>query len=143
MIYLDTSAFIKLYFREDGSEQVNQLITSQDDPLPVWELQEAELTNAFRLKVFWQELSLADAGKLLDLFNDRKQKGQYYVPELDRVAVMESFRKLSAHTPELGCRTLDILHVACALQLQPTRFASFDQRQRALAQRAGLEVFPD
>ena len=122
---------------------VNQLVTGQDDPLPVWELQEAELTNAFRLKVFWEELSQADSDKLLNLFRERKQKGQYFVPELDRIAMMDAFRKLSAHTPELGCRTLDILHVACALQLPPPRFASYDQRQRALAKRTGMDVFPD
>lgn len=143
MIYLDTSAFIKLYFREDGSEQVNELVTGQDDPLPVWDLLEAELTNAFRLKVFWKELSQPDADTLAEQFQGRKQKGHYFVPELDRIALMKTFSKLTSHTPELGCRTLDIMHVACALQLQPHTFASHDQRQRALAERVGMKVFPE
>jgi hypothetical protein len=142
VIYLDTSAFIKLYLREDGSEAINQLVTAQDDPLPVWDMLEAELLNAFRLKVFWKELSQDEADTLTELFKSRKQKGHYHVPELDRIAMMETFKKLTTHTAELGCRTLDILHVACALQLHPTPFATYDQRQRALAKRVGLEVFP-
>lgn len=142
MIYLDTSAFIKLYFRESGTETVHELVTGQDDPLPVWDLLEAELTNAFRLKVFWQELLPAEADKLATLFRERKQKGQYFVPELDRVNLMESFHQLTHHTADLGCRTVDIFHVACAQQLTATTFASFDQRQRNLADRAGLNVFP-
>lgn len=142
MIYLDTSAFIKLYIREDGSEQVNELVTGQDDPLPVWDLLEAELTNALRLKVFWKELRSEDSDRLIDLFHQRKQKGHYHVPELDRIAMMETFARLAKETPKLGCRTFDILHVACALQFSPTQFASFDQRQRSLAKHAGLAVFP-
>jgi predicted nucleic acid-binding protein len=142
VIYLDTSAFIKLYLREDGSEAINQLVTAQDDPLPVWDMLEAELLNAFRLKVFWKELSQDEADTLTELFKSRKQKGHYHVPELNRIAMMETFNKLTTHTAELGCRTLDILHVACALQLHPTPFATYDQRQRALAKRVGLEVFP-
>ena len=43
MIYLDTSALIKLYFIEEGSQELNELIMAQDEPLPIWELQEAEL----------------------------------------------------------------------------------------------------
>lgn len=143
MIYLDTSAFIKLYIREAGSEQVNELVTQQDDPLPVWDLLEAELTNALRLKVFWKELAIEDSDRLIDLFHQRKQKGLYHVPELDRIALMDVFAKLPEQTSELGCRTFDILHVACALQLNSTQFISYDQRQRALAKRTGLAVYPE
>lgn len=143
MIYLDTSAFIKLYIREAGSEQVNELVTQQDDPLPVWDLLEAELTNALRLKVFWKELSIEDSDRLIDLFHQRKRKGLYHVPELDRITLMDVFTKLTEQTPELGCRTFDILHVACAMQLRPLIFASYDQRQRTLAKRAGLALFPE
>ncbi len=54
---------------------------------------------------------------------------------------MAEFRRLSANTPRLGCRTLDILHVACACQLKPDRFLSFDTRRIELAKAAGLSVF--
>jgi len=143
VIYLDTSALIKLYFREEGSEVVQQRVTAQDHPLPIWELQEAEFVNACRLKVFWGDITLEQADQLLALFERRLRRGQYYVPEVDRGALMADFRTLSLQTARLGCRTMDVLHVACALQLSPKQFISFDERQRALAIHAGLEVAPE
>lgn len=140
MIYLDTSALVKLYLLEEGSAVVQELVSSQHDPLPVWELQEMELSSALRLKVFWGEISQGDADRQLELFDQRKQKGHYYFPDLDRAAFLTTFLRLSAHTPELGCRTLDIMHVACAVLLAPDWFVSFDGRQRELAAKAGLAV---
>ena len=61
MLYLDTSAFLKLYLKEHGSEAVQQLVAGQRHPLPVWEIQQMELINAMRVKVFWKEISLEEA----------------------------------------------------------------------------------
>jgi predicted nucleic acid-binding protein len=143
VIYLDTSAFLKLYIRESGSSLVQEIIMSQDDPLPLWDLLRAEMTNAFRLKVFWGDLSSAEADRLLSLFEDRLRRGQYFVADVDRDMIMRSFRELSSLTPTTGCRTMDILHIACAIQLAPDSFISFDHRQRKLAESAGLRVLPD
>lgn len=40
--------------------------------------------------------------------------------------------------PKLGVRTLDSLHVACALELNAERFWTFDERQAKLAKAVGL-----
>jgi predicted nucleic acid-binding protein len=42
--------------------------------------------------------------------------------------------------PKLGTRTLDSLHVACALELKAERFWTFDERQGKLAKAAGLKT---
>ena len=143
MIYLDTSAFLKLYILEAGSEVVQAYVTSQDDPLPVWDLLQAELINALRLKTFSGDIGDEQANRLIQLYDDRLQRGQYFVPEIDRDGLMKSFRALGRETPRTGCRTMDILHVACALQLATERFISFDERQRTLAAGAGLDVLPE
>ena len=140
MIYLDTSALLKLYFIEDESERVQQYVMQQSDPLPIWELQQFEMLNAFRLKVFWGDITAADADKLLVMFDRRLSNGQYFCPEINRSELMSTFRNLTKLTPDTGCRTMDILHVACALQLSPDLFISFDERQRNLAEIAGLQV---
>lgn len=140
MIYLDTSAFLKLYVREADSESVQKLVTSQKDPLPVWEFQQVEMINAVHLKIFWQEITVEDATRLLALFDQRMRRGQYYCPRIDRAELMLTFRSLTKYTSEIGCRTMDILHVACAMQLAPVTFVSFDERQKALARKASLNV---
>jgi predicted nucleic acid-binding protein len=43
------------------------------------------------------------------------------------------------HGPKLGVRTLDTLHVACALELKAERFWTFDERQAKLAKAEGLK----
>jgi len=42
MLYLDTSAFLKLYVREEGSEAVQALVSGQPDPLPIPEFLQIE-----------------------------------------------------------------------------------------------------
>ena len=41
---------------------------------------------------------------------------------------------------KLGVRTLDSLHVACALELKAERFWTFDDRQAKLAKAEGLKI---
>jgi predicted nucleic acid-binding protein len=140
MLYLDTSALLKLYLREQGSEWVQEQVAAQSDPLPVWELQEAELTNALRFKVFWRDITATQAEGQLAHFRSRKERGQYVFPHLDRAALMERFRQLSLHSMKIGTRTLDVMHVACACEIQADTFISFDERQCALAKLAGLKM---
>ena len=140
MLYLDTSALLKLYIREAGSEAVQAHIAAQDLPLPVWEIQEAELVNALRLKAWWKEITAAQAEGQIELFEERRSQGFYWFPEIERIRLMKTFRVLSAETPRMGCRTLDILHVACAVEIAASEFISFDHRQAALARHAGLKV---
>jgi len=46
------------------------------------------------------------------------------------------------HATREGQRTIDLLHVAIALEARTRTFLSFDNRQRKLARVAGLEVKP-
>jgi hypothetical protein len=52
-------------------------------------------------------------------------------------------RQLSdRHTPMLGSRSLDLLHVAAALVLESKIFFSFDDRPRKAAASEGMKVKP-
>jgi len=60
-----------------------------------------------------------------------------------RGAVTANGFELSAgYSAILGCRTLDIIHVAAAFVLGAKEFVTFDTRQGALAKQAGLVVKP-
>jgi predicted nucleic acid-binding protein len=138
VIYLDTSAFIKLYIREEHSEAVNRVVIGQDEPLPVWFLHLVEMRNALNLKLFRGELAQADVDGLAKLFQDRLHSGIYAAPRLDIGDLTSTAIQLSGHTRLLGCRSLDILHVAAAKSIGAQRFVTFDERQRRLAETAGL-----
>lgn len=140
MIYLDTSAFIKLYLNEDGSARVHGLVVGQDEPLPVWHLTELEFHNALRFKAYLGELHDSDVDRLLSLYFSRKASGQYHSPYLDPVVLHDSSIELTRRTPATGARSLDILHVAAARLLAATPFVTADDRQGQLAKAEGLET---
>ena len=140
MIYLDTSAFIKLYLHENGSAEVHGLVVAQAEPLPVWHFMELEFLNALRFKVFLAEMSPDDVERVISLYLDRKRSGQYFAPHLDPIALHELSLQMTVRTPIIGCRALDILHVAAARLCDATVFVTADKRQAALAEVAGRVV---
>jgi hypothetical protein len=80
------------------------------------------------------------SGGVAGSFPFPKRAGQHVFPHLDRAALMERFRQLSRHSMKIGTRTLDIMHVACACEIQAHTFLSFDERQCALTQLAWQKV---
>ena len=62
------------------------------------------------------------------------------------VARTDAFRRADdiseKHAATEGQRTIDLLHVALALECGAKTFLSFDTRQRKLAKAAGLKVKP-
>jgi predicted nucleic acid-binding protein len=137
MIYLDTSALIKLYLNEEGTEEVHGIVVAQREPLPVWHFLELEFINAVRFKAFLSEMSLEDAERIVSLYLERKRSGQYFAPLLDPIALHESALQMTRRTPSIGCRALDILHVAAARLCAATLFVTADKRQAALAEAEG------
>jgi predicted nucleic acid-binding protein len=63
-------------------------------------------------------------------------------PDLWGKLVREAESLAEHHTPVIGARSLDVLHVAAALVLGATEFCTLDTRQANLAKAAGLHVQP-
>jgi len=140
MIYLDTSAFIKLYLHEEGTAEVHGLVVAQQEPLPVWYFLELEFLNALRFKVFLAEMSLDEVERIISLYLDRKRSGQYFAPHLDPIVLHELSLQMTHRTPSIGCRALDILHVAAARLCDAKVFVTADKRQASLAEAEGRVV---
>ncbi|MGO9309998.1 MAG: hypothetical protein ACLQDL_13370 [Spirochaetia bacterium] len=110
------------------------LVVAQDHPLPIWQLVELEFLNALRSKVFLAEMGRDELERLISLYRDRKRIGQYFVPHLDPIVMHELCLHLTEKTPAIGCRTLDILHVAAARLCGASAFITADKRQALLAE---------
>jgi hypothetical protein len=81
---------------------------------------------------------MADA---LASFEEDFADGRYIQADLLWRAALQRAADLSRrHTPVLGCRSLDVLHVASALELQAKHFLTFDSRQQKLAQATGTKA---
>jgi predicted nucleic acid-binding protein len=139
--YFDTGVLVKLYCLEANTPEAVKLVGQFNPPLAFTHWQEIEIKNALRLKLFRKELTSAESKKALgalqtDLASGVLQRASYNITAVFRIADDLSER----HTASLGCRTLDILHVAVAKVINADAFVTFDIRQAALATKEGLKV---
>ena len=141
MLYVDTSALVKLYIRETLSKEIADFLKRRNQPVPLTRFHELEFSNALRLKCYRAELAETEAEGILSRFKSHEEAGIYIRPPLEWPIVFDFALHLSArHTKTIGTRSLDILHVASALAIQAGSFLTLDERQADLAHSSGLKV---
>jgi predicted nucleic acid-binding protein len=103
-------------------------------------LNRAELAHAVHYQVFRSRFSSAEAAAAWRAFEDDCIQGLWILANLPDKAWETCIGLARDFGPTLGVRTLDSLHVACALELKAERFWTFDERQARLAEAAGLDT---
>jgi predicted nucleic acid-binding protein len=141
--YFDTAIILKLYVQEATSPDAVRLANECPTPYLLTPWQEIEARTALRLKAFRKEITAAEMEASLEAFEEDILSGRWKTPEYKEATVWRFARDLSdRHAAKIGCRTLDLLHVAVALSLGVKTFVTFDERQRAVAKLEGLTVKP-
>ena len=141
--YFDSAIIVKLYVQEATSPDAIRLVGGYTAPHLLTPWQALEAKNAIRLKAFRGEITSAEMSQSVAAFELDIATGLWQRPTYTVAAVEQKTDELSAgHTAKLGCRALDIIHVAAALVLGVKEFVTFDGRQGALARQAGLTVKP-
>ena len=126
MIYLDSSALMKLIRLEDETPALHQWLTQRpDQPLVTSELGRVEVLRAAR-RVGGRVLAEA-----------RAVLGDFDLTPLDRAV-----QDLASDIGDQLLRTLDALHLASAVLMGEalTTFIAYDQRLVVAARSAGLVV---
>lgn len=142
-IYADTSVLVSLAMEDGNSGVATALVSGIDRPLVYTELLRLEVVNAIRLTVAVGKMNERNAMVSQNLAGELVASGKWQIAELDWPRVFSRARGLSVgHTKELKSRSLDILHVASAMELGLREFWSFDVRQKELARHVGLRVNP-
>jgi predicted nucleic acid-binding protein len=112
-----------------------------DGPLTVTHHGRTEVINAICRMAFIGALDGEGMREsLADLREDFASGRLRQADILWRAALHRASELSEAHTPRLGTRALDVLHVACALELKHSHFLTFDERQRKLAVLTGLKI---
>jgi predicted nucleic acid-binding protein len=139
----DTGFIAKLYLKEANSPLALGLLASLPPPISLTAWHILELSNAIQRAVFVGGITPSQAFQMLASFESDLKTGVFLLVKVDHEELLESARLLTLkHTPVIGTRSLDLLHVACAIQMGVSRFVSFDQRQRNAARLEGLDVLP-
>lgn len=141
--YADTGVMVKGYVLESDSEAAVGILESLGEPLLYSHLHTIEIPNAIRLKRFRGEITKAQEIAANRAFLSDIESGVLTPCDYDLGEVFLLAERLSAkHSAIIGTRSLDLLHVAAALEAGATHFASLDTRQRKIASLNGLKILP-
>ena len=139
--YADPSALLKLYIHEPASAAMSVWRGRTKGALPITPHGRLEIVNGICLAAFRKLISTEAFSDAIASFDEDLTEGRYVEADVLWRATLRRARELShAHTPMLGCRTLDVLHVATAVELGLRHFVTFDSRQQQLARAAGLRA---
>lgn len=138
--YCDTSFLASLYLLDDQSSNSKKWIESVDLPLPLTSLGKLELMGAIEQRIFRKQLSLVEAERCYALIKKNLEMGFYQEFLLDPEVYEKALQIVRQQTAIIGCRTLDVLHVASALSLGISCFVTYDLRQKILAEAVGLSA---
>ena len=143
VVYADTSFLLSLYTFDANHECAAVTIEKMKIAIVFTSLQRHEFRNAIRLCVFRKDISVTQRDAILKCIEDDLRSGFLVDTHLGWAELFYKAETLSAtHTERLGIRGMDILHIAAASVLETRDFLTFDQRQKALAEEAGLRVRP-
>ncbi len=149
--YADSSFMVKLISREAGSDAAQaEYRRKNHPPLFFIPLHAIEVENAILHRAFFERQSLParqraainrEKNAALARLNWMKERGSFVENTADWDEAVEHARALAAqHAERLGVRTIDLLHVAFALDLGAECFFTTDGRQADLAKAVGLAV---
>lgn len=124
LLYVDTSAFLKLFLTEPGSGQMLELALANPNTLASSDLLITETIGT----LIRRELDLSHARAAL--------KAVHLMP------IRRDILDAAADLSKLGLRTLDGIHLATALSVKSNidAFITFDHKLAEVAQQLGLKV---
>jgi predicted nucleic acid-binding protein len=149
MLFLDTSAFVKVYFRELGSESVIERFTSPGQVLSASVLSFAEMHSAMARKHREKQLSLAELSNLRETF-ERDWENLVNAVEMNR----QTMAALPGLVDRHPLKSADAIQLSAALWLRDyldagrysgegkvLEFGVSDQLLAEAARKCGLVVF--
>ncbi len=141
--YADSSFLLKLYIREPETVAAWQTVNSGIGELSFTNLLRLEMTNGIRRCAASRKITNSQAARALRLLRAHLQSPLYARVGVPWESIYRRALRLSRkHAETLHVRSLDLLHVATALEIGATEFLSFDDRQRRTASAEGLNVLP-
>lgn len=138
---MDSSVLAALILRDDNCERALELVQDATEGILISSLLELEVGNAIQLCLKSGRLREAEAVAAKNQFRLMRETGYFEGQDLDWERVFLRAKGMSeAQTAVTGTRSLDILHVASAIEWGAGQFWTFDRRQGLLAEKVGLKL---
>ena len=139
IVYADSSFVVSLYLTDVHSPEARRRL-QDGPPVILTALHRAEWAHALGQHQFRETLTAEAARRANSQFVSDEATNLWRQAPLPENALDLCADLARRYGSKLGTRTLDSLHVACALELKAERFWTFDERQAKLAKAAGLKI---
>lgn len=138
-LYADTSFFVSIYLPDGNTAESLRRLAARPQ---IWftPFHQLEFAHAIAQQVFLRRISGAQADEVRGRIAEDCDLGLWEIVHFPLPAFETGMEIASRHVATLGTRSLDTLHVACALELKASRFWTFDERQAKLARAVGLRT---
>jgi predicted nucleic acid-binding protein len=141
--YADSSFLVSLLRVDDNHETAMRYMAQSGETLAFNPLHRVEVRNALRNAQAFGQISANERRLAFLAIEQDLQAGLLIYSRVSWTDVFRLADELSdKHAGTEGQRTIDLLHVALALECGAKTFLSFDRRQRRLAKAANLIVKP-
>ena len=110
--FFDTSAIVKRYHREDGSDFVDRLFAEADAEFVISDISIIEFYSALSLKVRVGEIDEENFMSLRKLFSQDIKRGIYEVAEFSNAEKLESTKLLLKYAKKHSLKTLDAIQLS-------------------------------
>lgn len=141
--YPDSSFLVSLHRADSHYAAANSFLKGAALSLAFTPLHRVEVRNAWRNAVARGDMTALDCRIAFQQIEEDLREGLLIHTPVDWIEVFRCADELSEkHATTDGQRTIDLLHVALALECGAKTFLTFDTRQRKLARAAGLKVKP-
>jgi len=116
--FLDTSALVKRYHQEVGTEVIDNIFREEDKELFISDLSIIEFHSAIALKVRTREISRDAFSHLVGFFSHELDIGLYQVKQINEEEKQEAVTLLAEYGFDYALRTLDSLQLAAIKTLR-------------------------
>ena len=140
-VYADTSFLSSVYLPDAHSSEADRRMALCPNLLAS-PFGRAEFAVANYRQVFLRRVSEMDARRAWADFEADCRSNLLQTVEFPEAAWHKVVALAERFAATIGVRTLDTLHVACALELHVDKFWTFDERQANLAEAVGLDTKP-
>ena len=140
--FFDTSALIKLYHQEVGTEQVEGIFGQTENSIIISELAIVELYSSLARKVRTKEISLQAQEKAIENF-DKDCAQRFVIEPLGSAVLQKAKELLQRYGNTKALRSLDALQLAAGLVARAREelvFVCIDSKLLGVAAAEGLQI---
>ncbi len=140
ILFFDTSALVKFFHNEEGTEAVTELLNFQENEIWVSELVRLEFVSALHRRFRNREIDENSLNEAIEGFD--AEITRFNMEPLSQVVVSEAEDMLIRYGKKHGIRTLDALHLGCFSLISESDwlFVSTDENLCKVVELMGTKV---